>query len=1075
MSDASLNKPASNSCTAPGCCADASRREFLQAVGLGGVALAAGLPAVAGPFTAADFDKLVPSDKKLRPDWLRSLTERGEPAVYRGAESNHIGMPVGGICAGQLYLGGDGRLWHWDIFNLPQPGNFGIGSGPNYANPPAPASPLEQGLALKVTAGGAAHVCPLDRRGFKDIAFRGEYPIGLVEYRDPDLPVTVSLEVFSPFIPLDVDNSSLPATVLHFTVKNTGSAPADVEVAGWLENAVCLASGQPGAGQRRNKVLHEPGLSLLHLTAAAAPRKGRTERRPDIVFEDFEKETYEGWKVEGTAFGRGPIRRRDVPAYQGDVGGKGERVVNSHASAPGDDTARKDAATGKLTSRTFTVSRDYINFYVGGGNHPGKTCVNFAVGGKVLRTASGRNENHMHLASFDVRDFAGREAVLEIVDTETGPWGNIGVDHIVFSDVPAESFVLREQPDYGSLALALLGRKEDDFALASVPLDGTPAHAIFPPARDGEAEVAEPFGRRLAGALGRRWKLQPGEQAEATFVLAWYFPALPPGRFDRLTGAKGLRRSYANRFDSAAAVARHLAAHFDDLAGQTRLWHRTWYDSTLPRWLLDRTFLTLCNLATATAYHFTNGRFYGFEGTYCCDGTCTHVWHYAHGPARIFPQLERTTRETVDYGIGFHPDTGAIDYRGEYDRRVAHDGQAGTILRVYREHQMAADDGFLRRLWPRVRQSVEYLMRQDTGRDGLLEGEQYNTLDAAWYGEIPWISSLYLACVRAGAAMAREVGDEAFARRCDAIAERGGRHLVEKLFNSEYFIQRVDPRHPEAINTNDGCHIDQVFGQGWAFQVGLPRVLPEAATRSALEALYRYNFTPDVGPYRRGFKAIPGGRWYAMPGEGGLLMCTWPKGGAEKAAGRGDPGFVGYFNECMTGFEYQVAAHMVWEGLVEKGLAVTRMIHDRYHPARRNPWNEVECSDHYARSMASYGIFLAACGFEYHGPRGHLGFAPRLTPDDFRAAFTASEGWGTFTQRRDGGNLRATVAVRWGRLRLRSLALALPADWRPGRVTVRAGNRDVAARHQVNGGRCTVTLEAEVTLGKGDSLAVTAA
>ena len=154
-----------------------------------------------------------------------------------------------------------------------------------------------------------------------------------------------------------------------------------------------------------------------------------------------------------------------------------------------------------------------------------------------------------------------------------------------------------------------------------------------------------------------------------------------------------------------------------------------------------------------------------------------------------------------------------------------------------------------------------------------------------------------------------------------------------------------------------------------------------------------------MGPYRR---VYPNGRWYAMPGEGGLIMCTWPKGGRAGHGGKVYAGFAGYFNECMDGFEYQAAGHMIWEGLLTEGLAVCRSLHERYQATRRNPWNEVECGDHYARSMASYGVYLAACGFEYHGPKGHLGFAPRLGPDDFRGAFTSAEGWGTIAQKRDG-------------------------------------------------------------------------
>jgi uncharacterized protein (DUF608 family) len=572
--------------------------------------------------------------------------------------------------------------------------------------------------------------------------------------------------------------------------------------------------------------------------------------------------------------------------------------------------------------------------------------------------------------------------------------------------------------------------------------------------------------------VGQKLKLRAGKEATFSFVVTWWFPGFVRSHLRHIKGISDLKRSYANQFGAAAAVGAYVEQNFKTLADQTRLWHQTWYDSTLPWWFLDRTFLNTSILATATCYRFDSGRFYGWEGTYCCAGTCTHVWQYAQAVGRVFPQLERATREMVDYGLAFHPETGAMDYRCEADRRVAVDGQAGTILRAYREHQMSPHKEFLERNWFKIRKSIEYLMRQDGNDDGILEGSQYNTLDAAWYGQITWLSSLYLAAVQAGAAMAREMGDDAFAARAEAIVESGSRLIAERLWNGEYFINLPDPAHPEAINSNVGCHIDQVLGQSWVFQVGLPRVLPPDQTRGALESLWRYNFTPDVGPYRQKFQAIKGGRWYAMPGEGGLLMCTFPKGGAEKAPGKGEPGFVAYFNECMTGFEYQVAAHMIWEGLVEKGLAVTRMIHDRYHPARRNPWNEVECSSHYARAMASYGVFLAACGYEYHGPKGQLGFAPRLSPENFKAAFTGAEGWGSFTQRREGSTQREVIEVKLGRLRLKTLHFELPDEVAGTRVTVTVLGRQVNATQARRGARAIVTLPFDVTLQAGERIEV---
>ena len=1057
------SNPESSSCNSRRCGCDSSvtRRDFIRWSSL--AAASAALPrwpSIAGPFSAADFEKLVPSDKKLDPAWVRSLSERGEPTVYRGAELEKIGMPIGGICAGQLYLGGDGRLWHWDIFNLPQPGNFSDTGGPNYARPPKSASPLEQGFAIKVTAGEKTQIRTLDSRSVDPahMSFRGQYPMGLVEYQDPQWPVRVALEAFSPFIPLNVADSSLPATIMRFTVKNPGATAVQVELAGWLENAVCLGSGRPGLGQRRNGVLREADLTVVLSTAERLPGNQQPTPRPEVVFETFEN-GYGAWKIEGDAFGTDPAKGT-LPGQQPVSGHSGQRLVNTFLN--------RDSTKGRLTSADFKIERKFIGFLIGGGAQADRTCLNLLLNGRTVRTATGRNEERLEWQEWDVAEFEGQTARLEIVDQSTEAWGHINVDQITFTDDPPSARTpLEAREDFGSMGLALLGSSDGTFARARIALE--PAEALFADAvAAAETEAVVPFGRKLIGAVGRRMTVAPGGEGEATFVVAWCFPGLMRNVFGPIQDLEKLRRSYAKRFRSATDVARYVAQNFNRLAGQTRLWNETWYDSTLPYWFLDRTFAPICTLATSTCYQFDSGRFYAFEGVYCCQGTCQHVWNYAQSLARIFPELERDLRERTDFGSAWH-ENGATDYRGECARHVAHDGQCGVILRAWREHQMSPNDRYLRATWPRIRKSIEYMISLDRGEDGLLEGEQYNTLDAAWFGPMAWISSFYVAALRAGEAMATDVGDTAFAERCRRIAERGSKELVGQLYNGEFFIHKPDPEHPKATNTNKGCHIDQLMGQAWAWQVGLPRVVPLQESRSALEALWKYNFSPDVGPYRDRSQ-IKGGRWYAMPGEGGVIMTTFPLGGIEQATGNG--GFGYYFNEVWTGQEHQLAAHMLWEGMVDQALVITRVLHDRHHAARRNPYNEVECSDHYTRAMSSHGTFLAACGYEHHGPKGRLGFAPRLTPDKFKAPFTAAEGWGSFEQTRQGGKQSNAIVVRYGRLPLQSVSLTIAENQSPGAVEVRLDGKVLPATFRTSGVRVVVSLNEPATVPTGGKLEI---
>jgi len=154
----------------------------------------------------------------------------------------------------------------------------------------------------------------------------------------------------------------------------------------------------------------------------------------DILVNDFEAADYGDWKVKGEAFGKGPAK--------GTLGGQmhvsgfeGKGLVNTFLGG--------DRPTGKLTSPEFTIERDYIKFLVGGGGHKGKTCMNLLIDGEVVLSATGPNlqpggSEFLNWENWDVKQYKGKKAILEIVDAASGGWGHINIDQISQSNAKAE-------------------------------------------------------------------------------------------------------------------------------------------------------------------------------------------------------------------------------------------------------------------------------------------------------------------------------------------------------------------------------------------------------------------------------------------------------------------------------------------------------------------------------------------------------------------------------------------------------------------------------------------------------------
>jgi hypothetical protein len=240
--------------------------------------------------------------------------------------------------------------------------------------------------------------------------------------------------------------------------------------------------------------------------------------------------------------------------------------------------------------------------------------------------------------------------------------------------------------------------------------------------------------------------------------------------------------------------------------------------------------------------------------------------------------------------------------------------------------------------------------------------------------------------------------------------DKGLASIGSDLYNGEYFIQRIkteglqaeDPvaaasralnqyYSPEGMELlkkegpkyqyGNGCISDGVLGFWLADMCGVLGTWDAGKVESHLLSVYKYNLKHDLSKH-----ANPQRPGYAMGSEGGLLLCTWPKGDALSLP------FV-YSNEVWTGIEYQVASHLMVMGEVEKGLDIVREARKRYDGTKRNPFDEYECGHWYARAMSSYGLIQGLTGIRYDAVDKTLYIDSRIG-DNFTSFLSVQGGFG---------------------------------------------------------------------------------
>jgi hypothetical protein len=339
-----------------------------------------------------------------------------------------------------------------------------------------------------------------------------------------------------------------------------------------------------------------------------------------------------------------------------------------------------------------------------------------------------------------------------------------------------------------------------------------------------------------------------------------------------------------------------------------------------------------------------------------------------------------------------------------------------------------------------------------------MEGVQHNTYDIEFHGPNPMMGAIYLVALLCASDMARAVGDDAAASYED-LYRRGRAALDSETWNGEFYVQAYERAREEKYQVGAGCLSDQLLGQWMAHVVGKGHVLPEEHVRSAIQSVYRYNFKETFASH-----ANPQ-RIFALGDEGGLLLCSWPRGQRPLLP------FV-YSDEVWTGIEYQVAAHLIYEGYVEEGFRIVRAVRNRYDGERRNPWNEVECGNHYARALASWSLLLALSGFHYSGPERTMGFDPRSEGEKFVSFWSVGgPGFGLYEQERNGSSFSASVNLLHGS-GIEIERLWLPSSSARSGVEVRVGGLPISASRETAGGKSLVVLGAPVKLEAGSEIRV---
>ncbi|MDF2538544.1 MAG: hypothetical protein K0S76_1565 [Herbinix sp.] len=567
----------------------------------------------------------------------------------------------------------------------------------------------------------------------------------------------------------------------------------------------------------------------------------------------------------------------------------------------------------------------------------------------------------------------------------------------------------------------------------------------------------------IHGALSAGKKLNPGEILEVNFILAWYFP-------DRVANTSPdiiYRNYYTKFFRSSTDVADYFSTKKEELYARTKQWHNKINSSNLPDWFKLKLKNDIFPLYSNTMY-IDDGRFSVNESPtdmYGCMGTIDQRAASNAIYTMSFPRLskseltlfsEQQIDEKHENRFGKHWDTlkgtynKIIDRIGAIRHDIGYDDLEGGLLgkehwaslhwpdlsmvytlQIYEHCTWTGDDEFLNYAYPKVKGALKFLKELDQDKDGLpdLWGPGCNTYDNGsfpYFGISSFVSSLYLAALKAAKNMAEWVGDKEGSEEYEKHFHLVRKVVEDRLWDDSlgYYISWVDENYKNWENS-DRPHdrqsrnsmIAQIAGQWFANMLDLGDVLDKNRIKSSLQKMSEKNV--GLAQY------CPANE---VSSDNSEVSDSWP-----------------YYIETYY------AANAVYEGMINEGLQAIENIHQAITVVDGSPWdahlvyrdngNSGRCwGKWYMTNPASWFMLPALGGFDYNAREARLMLTPNVPANwkelknlpIFMPLF-----WGSVSAANNSASFTVDKLINTDSLKVKTLAL------RKGSVEIFIDNRKI--------------------------------